>query len=75
MLTTAVVARVRLEAIEYLSVTEAGEQVWVWDAAEAATFSTMRDATRHALRLPSAMRAFALPSPRDAADALDRRAA
>jgi len=75
MVNSAVVARVRLEAIEYFSVTEAGEQVWVWDPAQAAIFDGMRDATRHALRLPSAMRAFALPTPRETAGDLERRAA
>jgi hypothetical protein len=75
MVSSAVVARVRLETIEYFAVAETGEQHWVWDSAQAATFDSMRDATRHALRLPSAMRAFALPTPRDAAGDLQRHAA
>lgn len=75
MTNSAVVARVRLEAIEYLCVTEAGDQVWVENPAEAAAFPTMRDATRHALRLPAAVRAFALPAPHEDDVQVQRRAA
>ena len=47
--------------IEYLMLDDKGAPVWVTDPEAATTFSSMRDATRMALRLPGAMRAFGLP--------------
>lgn len=58
---SAVVARTSPKGLEYL-VTESGRSAWVESAALAAHYQTLRDATREAMRLPSAMRAFALPA-------------
>ena len=46
--------------MEYLSARPG--QTWVADPREAAVFESSREATRQALRLPSALRAFALPA-------------
>jgi hypothetical protein len=45
---------------EYLMLDDKGVPRWVNDPEAATTFSSMRDATRMALRLPGAMRAFGL---------------
>lgn len=57
---TVVVARTKPSGLEYL--VQANTQVVWTDAAQtAAQFRTVRDATRAAMRLPSSLRAFALP--------------
>ncbi len=57
---TVVVARKKLSGLEYL--VQANAQVGWTDATQAAAqFRTVRDATRAAMRLPSSLRAFALP--------------
>jgi hypothetical protein len=57
----AVVARTSPKGIEYL-VSNLGRSEWAENAARAARYQTLRDATREAMRLPSALRAFALPA-------------
>ena len=57
----AVVARTSPKGMEYL-VSNLGRGEWVESVAHAARFQTLREATREALRLPSALRAFALPA-------------
>ena len=56
----AIVARPRLESLEYL-VERDGALQWANDPNEAATFDTIRAALQAATRLPSSFRAFALP--------------
>ncbi|WP_293905505.1 hypothetical protein [Phenylobacterium sp.] len=59
MATSVVVARTKPDGLEYLTNdTRVG-----WTDAEqlAAQFATVREATRAAMRLPSRLRAFALP--------------
>lgn len=58
----AVVARTSLNGTEYL-VRETGRAEWALNANGAARFQNLREATRAALRLPSALRAYALPIP------------
>jgi hypothetical protein len=53
----AVVARTRANTLEYL----VGARRWARDAEAAVRYQTIREATREAMRLPSVMRAFALP--------------
>jgi hypothetical protein len=57
----AVVARTSPKGLEYL-VTNLGRCEWADSSAHAARFQTLRDATREAMRLPSALRAYALPA-------------
>jgi hypothetical protein len=57
----AVVARTSPKGLEYL-VNEPGRSQWVENAQRAARYDTLREATREALRLPSSLRAFALPA-------------
>ena len=57
----AVVARTSPMGLEYL-VRESGRPEWALNAAVAARFETLREATRAALRLPGALRAYALPA-------------
>ena len=45
----------------YLRVDASGAPTWVDEPEAATAFATMREATRAALRLPGALRAFALP--------------
>jgi hypothetical protein len=45
----------------YLRLTTDGAVVWQADPSSATSFASMREATRAALRLPGALRAFALP--------------
>ena len=45
----------------YMLVTPGGAVVWTSDAALATAFESMREATRAAARLPSALRAYSLP--------------
>ena len=66
MASAAVVARSRLDRLEYL-VQTAGTTEWAVNEQGAAKFETLRDATRAAMRLPGAFRAFALPTGRSEA--------
>jgi hypothetical protein len=61
MANAAVVARTRLNGLEYL-VQTTGTAEWAVNAQLAARFETVREATRAAMRLPSSLRAFALPT-------------
>lgn len=45
----------------YLLMTEAGVPLWVADPEIATPFASMREATRMAMRLPAASRAFGMP--------------
>jgi len=57
---SAVVARTSLHGLEYL--VEHGTRLkWAVSEAEAAHFDSVREATRAAMRLPGALRAYALP--------------
>ena len=56
---TSVVARTKLDGLEYLA--EGAKVVWTDVAHAAARFETVREATRTAMRLPSRFRAFAFP--------------
>ena len=47
----------------YLQLLPGGAAEWTPDAATATVFTSMREATRTAMRLPSALRAFGLPAP------------
>jgi hypothetical protein len=57
----AVVARTSQNGMEYL-VRDTGRPEWGPVAQAAARFQTFREATRAAMRLPSSMRAYALPA-------------
>lgn len=46
---------------QYLQVMPAGDIRWTDDPVVATPFQSMREAVREAMRLPSALRAFALP--------------
>ena len=59
MATVAVVARTKLNGLEYLA--DGAHTAWTEASHLAAKFQTIRDATRAAMRLPSRFRAFALP--------------
>jgi hypothetical protein len=61
MASLAHVARMKMDALEYLAQPAHGVASWVRTGAEAAVFETVRDATRAAMRLPSRERAFAMP--------------
>jgi hypothetical protein len=61
MAVAAVVARTSQNGMEYL-VRETGQPEWGPVAQAAARFQTFREATRAAMRLPSSMRAYALPA-------------
>lgn len=61
MALAAVVARTSQNGMEYL-VRETGRAEWALNAQAAARFQTFRDATRAAMRLPSGLKAFALPA-------------
>jgi hypothetical protein len=61
MASLAVVARTRSDNLEYL-VRAAGPAEWAVSADVAARFENLREATRAALRLPSNLRAFAMPA-------------
>lgn len=45
----------------YLRLQASAPAAWIEDPASATTFDSMREATRAALRLPGAFRAFAVP--------------
>jgi hypothetical protein len=51
----------RDDAARYLLVAPEGGPRWVHDPEQATAFASMREATRMALRLPAALRAFGLP--------------
>lgn len=57
---SAVVARTRLDSLEYLVSTTAPLQ-WASTPTVAARYGSVREATREAMRLPAKLRAFALP--------------
>ena len=57
----AVVARTSQNGMEYL-VRDSGRTEWAPAAQAAARFQTFREATRAAMRLPSSLRAYALPA-------------
>lgn len=59
MATSVVVARSKPDGLEYLA--QGARIVWTDAEATAQHFDTVRDATRAAMRLPSRLRAFALP--------------
>ena len=61
MASVAFVARTRLNGLEYLVETK-GAAEWAVNEQVAARFETLRDATRAAMRLPSSLRAFAMPA-------------
>jgi hypothetical protein len=61
MASAAVVARTRLDGLEYL-VRNSGPAEWAVNEQVAAKFETLREATRAAMRLPSTLRAFAMPT-------------
>ena len=46
---------------EFLRLSPAGEAQWTSDLDAATAFTSMREATRAALRLPASLRAFGLP--------------
>ena len=57
----AVVARTSQNGLEYL-VRDRGATEWAMNAAVAARFENLREATRTAMRLPGALRAYAMPA-------------
>ena len=61
MALAAVVARTKLDGLEYL--TDSALDAWTSASDLATRFETIREATRAAMRLPSRFRAFALPAP------------
>lgn len=62
---SAVVARTRLDSLEYL-VTNTAPFAWAPTSKDAAHYGSVREATREAMRLPSKLRAFAMPVAGDA---------
>ena len=61
MALAAVVARTKLDGLEYLA--DSALDAWTSVAQQATRFDTLREATRAAMRLPNRFRAFALPVP------------
>ena len=61
MASSAIVARVRPNGLEYLVHRHEGVD-WALAEDQADRFQTLREATRAALRLPSRFRAFAMPA-------------
>jgi len=59
MASSVVVARAKLDGLEYLA--DGARVVWTEASDLAQHFDNVREATRAAMRLPSRMRAFALP--------------
>ena len=51
---------------QYLRLTPEGLPSWTESLETATAFESMREATRAALRLPGALRAFGLPAPLEA---------
>ena len=62
MAIAAVVARTSPQGIQYLVHSAKGRDEWVVSAQGADRFLNLREATRAALRLPSGLKAFALPA-------------
>ena len=60
MATSVVVARTKTDGLEYLA--EGARVVWTDVEQAAMQFQTVREATRAAMRLPSGLRAFAMPT-------------
>ena len=58
----AVVARTSPQGMEYLVQTAKGRDEWAVSSQAAAKFMNLREATRAALRLPSGLKAYALPA-------------
>ena len=58
----AVVARTSPQGMQYLVLDAKGRDDWNMSSASAAKYETLREATRAALRLPSGLKAFALPA-------------
>lgn len=59
MASSVVVARTKTDGLEYLA--QAAPVAWTEASSSAQQFTNVREATRAAMRLPSRMRAFALP--------------
>jgi hypothetical protein len=59
MASAVVVARNKIDGLEYLA--DGAREVWTEARHLAARFQNVREATRAAMRLPSRLRAFALP--------------
>ena len=59
MTLSVVVARTKLDGIEYLE--EGARAEWTQASERAVRFPNVREATRVAMRLPSRLRAYALP--------------
>ena len=59
MALSVVVARTKADGIEYLE--EGARAVWTQVSERAQQFASVREATRVAMRLPSRLRAYALP--------------
>ena len=57
----AYVARIEGASSAYLRLTETGVLDWVSAQSEATPFGSMREATRHATRLPARLKAFGVP--------------
>lgn len=53
--------RQAIEIDQYLSLTSGGDVAWISEPGAATSFASMREATRMAMRLPSGLRAYALP--------------
>lgn len=64
MASSVVVARTKPDGLEYLA--QGARITWTETSDLAQQFLTVRDATRAAMRLPSRMKAFALPVRPDA---------
>jgi hypothetical protein len=60
MTSSVVVARSKADGLEYLA-QDGGRDGWTDTSGTAQQFQNIREATRAAMRLPSTMRAFALP--------------
>lgn len=58
----AVVARTSPQGMEYLVESAKGRDEWNMSSQTAAKFENLREATRAALRLPSGLKAFAMPA-------------
>lgn len=59
MASAVVVARTKLDGLEYLA--DGAREAWTEATDLATRFQTVREATRAAMRLPSRFKAFALP--------------
>ena len=50
---------------QFLQFSPDGAARWIDDPGDATAFESMREATRAAIRLPAALRAFSMPRPAD----------